>query len=155
MAFPLTFIPTTSWKIGIRRFGAPRAPGRLHAGCDLYAPDGTPIHAVEDGKIIIFRNFYKNTWAVTVDHGAFLVRYGECSSTLPPGLGIGKTVSKGQVIGHVKKITGIINTMIHFEMYDKSATGELTNASAPYKRRRDLIDPTPFLDRWATEPLPT
>lgn len=154
MAFPLAFIPTPSWNTGIRRFGASRGASRLHAGCDLYAPRGTPIHAVEDGEIIIFRLFYRNTWAVTVDHGDFLVRYGECSNSLPAGLAVGTGVSKGQVIGHVEKITGIVNTMIHLEMYDKSAAGELTNTSLPYRRRADLLDPTEFVDRWSTEPLP-
>ncbi|MCV9936865.1 M23 family metallopeptidase [Boseaceae bacterium BT-24-1] len=151
MAFPLSFVPSQSWMTGIRRFGANRTPTRRHAGCDLYAPDGTAMHAAASGKIIIFRLFYKNAWAVTVDHGDFIIRYGECKAKLPPRLSVGSTVEEGQVIGWVTKMTGIVNTMIHLEMYDKSATGELTNGSAPYNRRADLIDPTPFLNAWRSE----
>ncbi|WID99688.1 M23 family metallopeptidase (plasmid) [Bosea vestrisii] len=155
MAFPLAFVPSQSWKTGIRRFGAYRTRTRVHAGCDLYAPDGTPMHAVADGEIIIFRLFYKNAWAVTVDHGDFIVRYGECKPQLPAGLRVGSVVYKRQVIGWVTKMTGIVNTMIHFEMYDKTASGELSNGSAPYNRRKDLVDPTPFLDRWSLELPPS
>jgi hypothetical protein len=37
--------------------------------------------------------------------------------------------------------------MLHFEMYDNSATGPLTNRrNPPFQRRSDLIDPTPYLD---------
>ncbi len=47
--------------------------------------------------------------------------------------------------------------MLHLELYDKSASGPLSVGAAtsardssgvPYHRRRDLIDPTPFLDQW-------
>lgn len=154
MAFPLKFVPAKSWKTGIRRFGAYRTKTRLHAGCDLYGPEGTEVHAVADGTVIIHRPFYKGSWQVTVDHGDFLVRYGECREKLAPGIVVGTKVSKGQVLGKISKLTGIVNTMIHFEMFSKKATGELTNNSSPYNRRSDLIDPTPFLDQWSMEPLP-
>ena len=37
--------------------------------------------------------------------------------------------------------------MLHFEMYDNSATGRLTDRhNPPYQRRADLMDPTPYLD---------
>jgi murein DD-endopeptidase MepM/ murein hydrolase activator NlpD len=156
MAFPLKSIPYKSWKTGIRRFGTYRTKTRLHAGCDLYAPEGTDIHAVADGTVIIHREFYKGSWQVTVDHGDFLVRYGECGEKLAPGVSIGAKVMKGQVLGQISKLKGIVNTMIHFEMFsDPKKKGELSNSSSPYNRRNDLIDPTPFLDEWSKEPLPT
>jgi murein DD-endopeptidase MepM/ murein hydrolase activator NlpD len=154
MAFPLKFIPAESWKTDGRKFGAYRTKTRLHAGCDLYGPVGTEIHAVDDGTVIIHRPFYKGSWQVTVDHGDFLVRYGECQKMLAAGVSVGATVKKGQVLGKISKLTGIANSMIHFEMFSNTATGELTNKSSPYNRRSDLIDPTPFLDAWSTEPLP-
>ena len=47
MPFPLPFIPQLSYTTGGRRFGADRSGGRKHAGCDLIAPLGTPVFAVE------------------------------------------------------------------------------------------------------------
>jgi hypothetical protein len=47
--------------------------------------------------------------------------------------------------------------MLHLELYDKSAHGNLTVGSAagaktpngtPFMRRKDLIDPTPKLNVW-------
>jgi hypothetical protein len=67
---------------GARYFGCPREKGRKHAACDLYAPAGTPIHAVADGTFLRFAFFYWETWAVEVLHpGVGVVRYGE---VMPP-----------------------------------------------------------------------
>lgn len=43
-------------------------------------------------------------------------------------------------------------SMLHFEMYKGTLNGELTTGTGPYRRRSDLMDPTPFLD---TAPLVT
>src|ERR1039457_5859362 len=51
--FPLRKRPAASYKERPRGFGNPRANGaRKHAGCDLYAPVGTEVLAVEDGEVI-------------------------------------------------------------------------------------------------------
>ena len=53
MPFPLAKVPELSFKTAGRKFGAPRDGGkRKHAGCDLIAPLGTEIFAVEDGVVI-------------------------------------------------------------------------------------------------------
>jgi murein DD-endopeptidase MepM/ murein hydrolase activator NlpD len=147
MLFPLSVRPTLPYNTDGRRFGARRASGtRKHAGCDLIAPIGTPVRAVEDGVVIAFKFFYHDTWYLAVDHGAFTVRYGEISPRLPPGIKVGGEVKKGQHIGSIGRLSGGSH-MLHFEMYDNSATGPLTvRKNAPYQRRSDLIDPTPYLD---------
>jgi murein DD-endopeptidase MepM/ murein hydrolase activator NlpD len=156
MAFPLSFVPSQSWHTHPRNFGTTRPGGRKHAGCDLYAPVGTPIYAVEDGRITIFRAFYLGTWAIVIEHGGFIVRYGECKNKLTTGLSVGSSVKKGQKIGEVGKLQGLNVSMIHFEMFSGNATGPLTDGSRkPFSRRADLMDPTPFLDQWSREPLPT
>jgi hypothetical protein len=38
--------------------------------------------------------------------------------------------------------------MLHIELYRGTAQGGLTANNPPYKRRSDLLDPTPFLDQW-------
>jgi murein DD-endopeptidase MepM/ murein hydrolase activator NlpD len=57
--FPLRFKPDKSYKKGSRAFGSKRSNGhRKHAGVDLYAPKGTPIRAMKDGKVIASYPFY-------------------------------------------------------------------------------------------------
>jgi murein DD-endopeptidase MepM/ murein hydrolase activator NlpD len=155
MQFPLAFVPTKSWHERPRNFGAPRPGGRKHAGCDLYAPVGAKIYAVANGTILSFRPFYLGSWALVVDHGSFTVRYGETKPVLPAGLEVGDRVTKGQWIGRVGKLRGLNISMIHFELYDGSRSGPLTDTSKPpFMRRRDLVDPTARLDAAARGPLP-
>ncbi len=155
MAFPLSFVPSKSWRERPRSFGAPRSGGlRKHAGCDLYAAPGTPVFAVADGRVIAFSPFYLGSWAITVDHGSFTVRYGETRTKLAPGVKVGGTVKKGQKIGEVSALKGLSISMIHFEMYSGSLSGPLTTSKAPFKRRGDLMDPTEILEEWARGDLP-
>ena len=146
MLFPLLSRPAQSYHTGGRRFGANRSNGRKHAGCDLIAPIGTPVRAVEDGEVILFRYFYHDTYYIAVDHGQFVVRYGEIAQKLPAGVRVGTRVLRGQHIGYIGRLSGGSH-MLHFEMYDGSSSGELTDrGNQPYQRRQDLIDPTPYLD---------
>jgi murein DD-endopeptidase MepM/ murein hydrolase activator NlpD len=78
MYFPLKEKPKGSYHEAPRNFGARRSHGkRKHAGCDLYAAVGTGVYAVADGTVLAAYPFYLGTWAVEVDHGDFIVRYGE------------------------------------------------------------------------------
>jgi murein DD-endopeptidase MepM/ murein hydrolase activator NlpD len=163
--FPFPTIPAESWEERPRAFASPRAGGaRLHAGCDLYFPKGTPIHAVADG--VVTRGpypFYCETFALEIDHGPFLARYGEIQSKTE--VTAGAKVKAGQRIASVGHLVGIQvpSDMLHFELYDKSMSGPLTVASdfgsavkngVPFMRRRDLIDPTLQLNQWR-ENLPS
>lgn len=158
-SFPLPVAPTADYKSGGRKFGAGRDGGaRLHAGCDLISPPGTPVCAIADG---IVRNgpyyFYNGSYALEVTHGAMVVRYGEIlpSAVLKKDLGFladiktGASVKKGQVIGYVAKMTGG-SSMLHFECYSNSGLAggltDKTKSGGKYKRRQDLADPTNLLD---------
>jgi murein DD-endopeptidase MepM/ murein hydrolase activator NlpD len=156
--FPFPTVPR-GWEERPRAFASPRAGGaRLHAGCDLYFPKGTPIHAVADG--VVTRGpypFYCETFALEIDHGPFLARYGEIQSKTE--VIAGATVRAGQKIASVGHLIGIQvpSDMLHFELYDKSLSGPLTVASdsgsamkngVPFMRRKDLIDPTLKLNQW-------
>jgi len=157
--FPFTTVPAASWEKRPLAFASPRAGGaRLHAGCDLYFPVGTAIHAVADG--VVTRGpyaFYCETFALEIDHGSFLARYGEIQSKTD--VVAGARVQAGQKIAKVGHLIGIKvpSDMLHFELYDKSASGSLTVASGSasamknnvsFMRRKDLIDPTLNLNRW-------
>jgi len=155
--FPFKQLPNVNWTEGIRRFGARRSGGkRAHAACDLYFPEGTIIHAITDGKVTLGPYpFYQGTFALEIDHGTFLARYGEIKQST--FVGVGDHVTAGQPIAKVGNLTGIVNSMLHLELYDKSAQGPLTVKGnqtkrtpdgVPFWRRRDLIDPTQKLDEW-------
>jgi murein DD-endopeptidase MepM/ murein hydrolase activator NlpD len=164
---------------GGRSFGYARGE-RAHAACDLYAPAGTNIYAIADGKILDYHLYYWKTFALEIDHGEYSVVYGEVQPPLekngikdppspkylqglPDKLGRGMTVKKGQHIAFVGQLyvkdgpTPFEHTMVHFELYKNTATGAFTQKtnlkdydyvpSKPYKRRRDLLDPTDFLDK--------
>lgn len=148
MLFPLKFRPKESYHERPRSFGSPRDSGhRKHAGCDLYAAVGTPVLAVADGRVLAVYSFYQGSWAVEVDHKSFVVRYGEVSKDIPPGIKAGQTVKRGQVVGRVGHLAHVTHSMLHFEMYSGKASGALTNrANKPFMRRSDLMDPTFYLD---------
>lgn len=127
------------------RFGDPRDNGkRKHAGCDIYAPVGTKVRAVKDGKVV--RNpyrFFRNSFALEVDHGDFIARYSEID--VVDNIKEGSLIEQGQIIGAISDLS-LNKSMLHFEMYSGIANGPLTNRlNLPYLRRNDLMNPTHFL----------
>jgi murein DD-endopeptidase MepM/ murein hydrolase activator NlpD len=146
--FPLRFRPKESYHEHPRCFGNAREGGnRSHAGCDLYAPPGTDILAVEDG--IVLRTgyqFYLSSIAIYIEHASGVIRYCELGE-ISESLKIGSTVRAGQVIAKIGKLQGLPLSMLHLEMYSGTVSGPLSNFQVPpYDRRKDLMDPTPFLD---------
>lgn len=159
--FPFSQLPSADWTSPPRSFAAQRDNGRrAHAGCDLYFPTGTVIHSVANGTVVRGPYpFYAGTYALEIDHGTFIARYGEIQATA--FVRKGDRVQAGQAIARVGHLAGVTvpSDMLHFELYDKSADGPLTVPAAqgaitpdgrPYMRRRDLIDPTPKLNAWKT-----
>ena len=157
--FPFATVPVQGWEERPRAFASPRDGGaRLHAGCDLYFACGTWIHAIADGTVIRGPYaFYCQTYALEIDHGSFLARYGEIQSQTE--VKAGAKVRAGQRIAKVGHLVGIQvpSDMLHLELYDKSCSGPLTvgssscsavNGGVAFMRRKDLIDPTMKLNRW-------
>jgi murein DD-endopeptidase MepM/ murein hydrolase activator NlpD len=162
--FPFERLPDLNWTESIRRFGARRSGGaRAHAACDLYFPEGTTIHAITSGSVVRGPYpFYQGTFALEIDHGAFLARYGEIQQSA--FVSAGDHVNAGQRIARVGNLIGITNSMLHLELYDKSAHGQLTVSAAeskysadgkPFMRRKDLIDPTAKLNQWKNNLAPS
>lgn len=163
--FPFPELPLFDWTVSPRKFGANRDGGaRAHAGSDLYFPQGTWIYAIADGTVVRGPYaFYSQTYALEIDHGTFIARYGEIQeNTL---VRTGDHVTAGRKIARVGHLVGIQvpSDMLHLELYDKSVSGALTRSGSssktradgvPFQRRKDLIDPTPFLNHWKTN-LPT
>ncbi|MDR2207604.1 MAG: peptidoglycan DD-metalloendopeptidase family protein [Azoarcus sp.] len=152
-SFPLAFRPSKSWRDYGLNFGAPRGPGRRHAGCDLYAPTGTPIYAVADGVLhrppYNFKVFTADqVQAIEVRHGNLIVRYTEIKPNSFTGI-----IKKGQKIAEVGRMvspTGAVYEMLHIEIYtNANSFAALTDKNRPpYRRRADVTDPAPYLDVW-------
>lgn len=145
--FPLK-TRTNSYKKGFARFGSNRSGGkRKHAGCDLYASAGTEIRAMADGIVKNVYYFYDNTDAIEIVHQKHIIRYGEVKKGKAL-VKAGDKVVKGQVIAHVGSLTtkGIPSMMLHLEMYSNPSNKGTLSGTSVYKRRSDLVDPTPFLD---------
>lgn len=88
---------------------------RMHAGCDFSAPQGTPIYATGNGKVIMAR-FYKTSGnMVKIDHGyGYITKYFHLSSF---AVKEGKKVKRGDIIGYVGN-TGLSKAPhCHYEIW--------------------------------------
>jgi murein DD-endopeptidase MepM/ murein hydrolase activator NlpD len=91
--------------------------GRLHAGIDLAAPEGTPIRAADSGTVVLMQGVGSSGGYghyTCVGHGggistcyAHQVRFGTS---------LGANVSKGQVIGYVGNTGHSFGAHLHFEV---------------------------------------
>ncbi len=146
--FPLGRVPPASWTTGGRYFGAPRRNGRLHAGCDLLGPTGDPIYAISEGTLVRGPYQFTNpkmglpvTDAVEIRHGDLLIRYGE----IQPGSYVGgRNVTGGQRIASIGALR-----MLHLEIYTRgNDTSGLSSSANAYRRRSDVTNPDPYLQKW-------
>jgi murein DD-endopeptidase MepM/ murein hydrolase activator NlpD len=161
--FPFPSVPASDWIQPPRAFASNRSNGaRAHAGCDLYFEKDTWIYAIADGTVTRGPYpFYCETFALEVDHGECLARYGEIQAVT--AVKRGDRVQAGQQIARVGHLVGVQvpSDMLHLELYDKSASGPLTITDAarskrrsdgiPFMRRQDLIDPTSRLNQWQSQ----
>jgi murein DD-endopeptidase MepM/ murein hydrolase activator NlpD len=97
-------------------FGEQR-PGHIHAGIDIAAPIGTPIHAADDGRVVLMQGVgasggYGNY--TCVQHSASLSTCYAHQSRF--GTSVGASVDKGQVIGFVGNTGHSFGAHLHFEV---------------------------------------
>ncbi|MEM7440211.1 MAG: SH3 domain-containing protein [Pseudomonadota bacterium] len=148
MLFPFFQKPSVSYKTGARYFRARRSGGtRWHAGCDLIFDPGVEVRAVADGRVIQSSyHFYSGTNALEVDHGHFIVRYGEIMpGSVPSNFNKkGAFIAAGEIIAKVGRLESG-SSMLHFEMFSGSKSGTLSGTNK-FRRRSDLLDCTDFLD---------
>ena len=88
--------------------------GRLHAGIDIAAPEGTPIRAADSGGVVLMGwvGGYGNY--TCVQHtGSMSTCYAHQSSF---GTSNGASVSQGQVIGYVGNTGNSFGAHLHFEV---------------------------------------
>jgi murein DD-endopeptidase MepM/ murein hydrolase activator NlpD len=97
-------------------FGEQR-PGHIHAGIDIAAAQGTPIHAADDGRVVLMQGIgasggYGNYSCV--QHTTTLSTCYAHQSRF--GTSIGKSVGKGEIIGYVGNTGHSFGAHLHFEV---------------------------------------
>jgi len=110
--WPLSRFRITSY-FGYRRVWV--AGSNFHAGIDLAAPAGTPVHAAKDGRVIFAGWGYYYGRYVRIDHGGGVeTRYAHM---LRLAVRPGQWVRRGQVIGYVGASgRGAYGVHLHFEV---------------------------------------
>ena len=88
--------------------------GRLHAGIDIAAPDGTPIRAADAGRVVIagWMGGYGNY--TCIQHTGSLSTCYAHQSRL--GTSTGASVSQGQIMGYVGNTGNSFGAHLHFEV---------------------------------------
>jgi murein DD-endopeptidase MepM/ murein hydrolase activator NlpD len=97
-------------------YGAPRAGGRVHEGTDIFAPEGTPVLAVDAGRV----EFHPDEGIggnVAYLHTEDRTRY--VYSHLQTFEGEPRKVDAGAVIGRVGRSGNAASTLphLHFEIH--------------------------------------
>lgn len=114
--------------------------GVLHAGIDISPPQGTPIVAPTDLKIISAAgksDGYGNSVVARATDGTnYMFRFGHMLSI---SVAAGQTVSKGTPLGTVGSTGDSTGPHLHFEIYDPSSP------DGAYASNGKPLDPVPIL----------
>jgi murein DD-endopeptidase MepM/ murein hydrolase activator NlpD len=104
---------------GTSGFGLPRryGPGgnvSFHLGVDIAAPEGTPIHATNDGIVLVAGFYPIKGGLVVLDHGFGVTSLYFHQSRL--AVEVGAEVARGDVIGYVGSTGLSTGPHLHWEM---------------------------------------
>jgi murein DD-endopeptidase MepM/ murein hydrolase activator NlpD len=88
--------------------------GRLHAGIDIGAGYGTPIHAAAAGTVVLSASTGGYGNYTCIDHGGGLATCYAHQSAY--AVSVGAQVSQGQVIGYVGSTGHSFGAHLHFEV---------------------------------------
>ncbi|HST86153.1 MAG TPA: peptidoglycan DD-metalloendopeptidase family protein [Kineosporiaceae bacterium] len=118
-------------------FGAPRSGGRKHEGIDIFAPEGTPIHAITSGTVVqgFSNGLGGNVVRIQGDDGRFYY-YAHLKGGTSSHLKVGEHVNAGQVIGGVGHTGDAAGTPNHLHLQVREG-GEWVN---PFKFIKPLPD---------------
>lgn len=127
-----------------------------HTGVDLYAPDRTPVLAVESGVVVKVLPFtgpsagspwWLETQAILVAGDSGVVCYGEVEPLVQEGM----TVVRGTPLGFVRQvlpdskvrsdIPGHMSSMLHLELYE-SGTSQPVEWLLGEAKPSNLLNPT-------------
>jgi len=133
-----------------RRFGATRDDGgRRHAGVDLFGYHNDVVVAMAPGTVIATQSFHLGSHALFIDHGPYVVMYGEIGarSWQEFGVKVGDRVGAGAPIGRIAcmvfKEGRCTSHMLHLETYRKGTSRN--KRWLPGKPPAELLNPTMML----------
>jgi murein DD-endopeptidase MepM/ murein hydrolase activator NlpD len=89
--------------------GVPRS---AHGGADFLSPGGTPIHAPNDGRVVVARSLYFSGNTVVIDHGLGL--FSMLAHLSAFDIQEGDRVTAGQVIGAVGATGRVTGPHLHW-----------------------------------------
>jgi murein DD-endopeptidase MepM/ murein hydrolase activator NlpD len=92
---------------------------RRHCGVDIYAPSGSPVHAVEVGRVLDtgvmtskdLLPYWNTTYYVLIQHGAVIAKYAELRDV---------TVSTGDEVNG-GTIIGLVGTVLDYDAITENA----------------------------------
>jgi murein DD-endopeptidase MepM/ murein hydrolase activator NlpD len=122
---------------GPHKYWAGMGDGRGHQGVDIGSPCGTPLVAVQAGKVRYSKYHARagNYTVIDLDGSTIDLMYAHLRE--PASVVAGQTVVAGQPIGLVGDTGNASGCHLHFEVWD----GGYYTGGAP-------IDPMPFLVSW-------
>lgn len=99
---------------GLRRFFN-NQPRRPHSGLDIAAPEGTPVKAIESGRVIDTGNFFFSGNMIYIDHGQGIISlYAHLHRIdVKPG----DEIKKGQIIGLVGMTGRVTGPHLHLGLF--------------------------------------
>lgn len=121
------FAPPLSTRAVSSSFGSARTyltggPVAYHYGADYPAPVGTPVHAINDGTVVMASNYPVRGGLVMIDHGGGVSSlYFHQSKVL---VKVGQTVKRGDTLGLVGATGLAAGPHLHLEV---RVRGEATN----------------------------
>lgn len=109
---------TSGTNFGHRRVfnGEPRAP---HAGADLRAKTGTPIHATNRGRVVLAKNLFFTGNTVILDHGLGI--YSLYAHLSRIDVKVGEVINNGQQVGLSGATGRVTGPHLHWGMVVQGA----------------------------------
>jgi hypothetical protein len=92
---------------------------RPHAGADYLVPEGTPVKAPADGRVILIGNHFFSGNSVYIDHGQGLISMFFHLSRID--VVDGQEIKKGDILGLVGKTGRVTGAHLHYGLYINGA----------------------------------